>query len=207
MSNIVITIGREYGSGGKYIGKEVSKKLGINFFDNELLQKTYEKNGCNYSKLQQYDEVKRNSILKALDLLSMKNYDSVLEDDACQLLISDTIKEIAESESCVIIGRNANKILKDRNNVINIFIYSNDREFKINRKMKLENLSYNEAEKRLVYIDRQRRKYYEYLNKNSKWGNRTDYDFCIDSSILGVDGTVELIVNIYNSYMKEKERQ
>ncbi len=202
MDNVVITIGREYGSGGKYIGKQVAKKLNINFYDKELIEKTYEKNGCNYSKLEQFDETKRNSILKAMDFLKTNNYEGVFEDSECQVLIDNTIKDLAESESCVIIGRNSNKVLQGRNNVINFFIYSNDLDFKVKRKMEIENLSYEETLKKLKHVDKQRKKYYENINKNSIWGNRKDYDFSIDSSILGVDETANLIVEICNKYIK-----
>lgn len=203
MENIVITIGREYGSGGRYIGKEVAKKLNINFYDKELLQKTYEKNNCNYTKLEQYDETKRNSILKAMDLLSSNNYESAFEDDTCQILISKTILELAQNESCVILGRNANNILKDKKNVINFFIYSNDLDFKTKRKMKIEKLSYQEVSNKLKQVDKQRKKYYEYVNKNHVWGDKRDYDFCLDSSVLGIDGTVDLIVDIYKNISKK----
>ena len=203
MNNVVITIGREYGSGGKYIGKEVAKRLGIDFFDKELIQKVYEKNGCNYSKLEQYDEIKKNSLFKTLDLISVANYNSAFEDNEYQELLKKTIQDIAKNESCVILGRNSNQILKNSNNVINIFIYSNDLDFKVKRKMQIENLSYDEALKRLKKVDKQRKKYYEYFNKNCIWGDRKDYDFCIDSSVLGIDNTIELIVSIYNQFSKK----
>lgn len=203
MENIVITIGREYGSGGRYIGKEVAKKLNIKFYDKELLHKTYEKSNCNYTKLEQYDEIKRNSILKAMDLLSSNNYESAFEDDTCQILISKTILELAQNESCVILGRNANNILKDKKNVINFFIYSNDLDFKTKRKMKSEKLSYKEVSNKLKQVDKQRKKYYEYVNKNHVWGDKRDYDFCLDSSVLGIDGTVDLIVDIYKNINKK----
>lgn len=201
MENVVITIGREYGSGGRYIGKEVAKRLNINFYDKELLQKTYEKNQCNYTKLEQYDETKRNSILKAMDLLNSNNYEAAFEDDRCQILISKTILDLAQNESCVILGRNANNLLKDKKNVINIFIYSNDLDFKIKRKMETEKLSYQETFNKLKQVDKKRKKYYEYVNKNHIWGDKKDYDFCLDSSVLGIDGTIDLIVDIY----KKKE--
>ena len=114
--------------------------------------------------------------------------------------MNKTIKEMADTSSCVILGRNSNNILRDRENVINIFIYSNDLEFKINRKMKIENISHDEALTRLKNIDRQRKKYYESLNKGCIWGNRYEYDYLIDSSKLGIDKTIDLIVNIYNNF-------
>lgn len=201
LKNIVISIGREYGSGGKYIGKEVAKRLNINCYDKELIQKIYEKNGGNYSKLLEYDEMKKNKMLKTMELLSGIP-ENAFEDDQYQVLMDSTIKELAESESCVIIGRNSNNILKDYKNVIKIFIYSNDLEFKVKRKMEIENLSYEEALKRLKNIDKQRRKYYENVSKNSNWGDRKGYDFLIDSSVLGIEKTVDLIIDIYNHYQK-----
>lgn len=200
MSNIVITIGREYGSGGKYIGEAVAKKLNIPFYDKEILTKTYEKNGCNYSKLEEYDETKRNALLKQFDLLNFNYYDQKFSSDVYQKLISKTVMEVAEIGSCVILGRNSNRLLKDKKNTLHFFIYSNDLEFKLKRKMKLENLSYEDTLKKLKYVDKQRKKYYESFNKDRVWGSIRDYDYCIDSSILGVDETANLIVALYRKY-------
>ena len=196
MKNIVLTIGREYGSGGRYIGEKVAERLKIPFYDKELIKKNCEKNGYNYEKLEQYDEVKRNSILKAMELLNSNNYELVAEDDRCQYLIQETIKEIAK-QPCVILGRSSNTILKANNNIISIFIYSNDFEFKIKRKMEIEKISYEETLKKLKHIDKQRKKYYEDINKNHIWGDKKEYDFCIDSSKLGIEGTIELIIELY----------
>ena len=196
MKNIVLTIGREYGSGGKYIGQKVAERLKIPFYDKELIKKICEKNGYNYEKLELYDEVKRNSILKAMELLNSNNYELVAEDDKCQYLIQETIKEFAK-KPCVILGRSSNTILKENDNIISIFIYSNDLEFKIKRKMEIEKISYEEALKKLKHVDKQRKKYYEDINKNHIWGDKKEYDFCIDSSKLGIEGTIELIIEIY----------
>lgn len=202
MKNIIITIGREYGSGGRYIGEMVAKKLNIPFYDKEIINKTHEKSGYNYSKLNEYDEVSKNNILKKSSFLSINNYEDVFEDDVYQTLINKTINDLADTSSCVILGRNSNNILKNRKNVINIFIYSNDLDFKIKRKMDLEDKSYNDILKELKYIDKQRKKYYESINKNATWGDKKDYDYCLDSSILGVDKTADLIVDIYNNLLK-----
>ena len=200
MKNIIITIGREYGSGGKYIAEQVAKKLNIQFYDKELINETSEKNGVDYSKLEEYDEVSKNSIIKVLNLVNTGNTEEAFSDNIYQTLISNTIKQISEKGSCVILGRNSNQILKDKDNVINIFIYSNNLEFKIQRKMQIENLTHEEAFSKLKNVDKNRRKYYESLNKNCIWGDKKGYDYLIDSSILGVDGTVDLIVNLYHQY-------
>lgn len=198
MKNIVLTIGREYGSGGRYIGEMVSKKLNIPFYDRVLIEKAYEKIGGNYSKIDEYDEVVQNKFLKNLNLINTSNSELAYEESSYQILMSKIIKELAEAGSCVILGRNANNVLRDQKNVINIFIYSNDLDFKVKRKMKLENISYDEALNRLKQVDKKRRKYYESINNRQKWGDRTEYNYLIDSGVLGVDKTVDLIVDIYN---------
>ena len=205
MKNIVLTIGREYGSGGRYIGEKVAEKLNIPFYDKELINKVYQKSGYDYNKVAEYDEVKKSYLDRALNILSVKDQEEIYDSDMYQVFMDDAIKELADNGPCVILGRNSNKILKDRDNLISIFIYSNDLDFKIKRKMKIENISYEEAERRLKDIDKKRKKYYEYFNKNGIWGSRREYDFCLDSSVLGIDGTVDLIVNIYNSYQNKEE--
>lgn len=203
MKNIVITIGREYGSGGKYIGQRVAKKLNIPFYNKELISETCEKNGINYSKLEECDEKSKNSILKMLNSMNTGTFDEAFSDNGYQTLIENTIKKLADTSSCVILGRNSNKVLKDNKNALHFFIYSNDLEFKIQRKMEIENLTHEEALSKLKDVDKKRRKYYESLNKNSNWGDIREYDYLIDSSILGVDGTADLIVDICNKYLSK----
>ena len=200
MENIIITIGREYGSGGRYIGEKVAKKLNIPFYDKAIIMKTQEDNNLNYSKLAEYDEVKKNKFLRNLEMFNLNNYSSInsYTSDIYHTYINKTIKEIAKNGSCVILGSNANNILKDRKNVINIFIYANDIDFKINRKMKLEGKSYKETLSILNKTDKKRKNFYEESNKNHKWGNIRDYDYLLDSSVLGIEGTIDLIIDIYN---------
>ena len=206
MKNIVITIGREYGSGGRYIGLKVAKKLNIPFYDKEIINKTYERNTCNYRELNSYDETKKNKFLKTLEMVNINNYKLDNNNnsfyDMYQNLITKTITDLSNSTSCVILGRNSNNILKNKKNVINIFIYSRDLEFKLQRKMLLEGITRNEAIKKLKAVDKQRREYYQSINKNKVWGSRFEYDYLIDSSILDIEGTVDLIVDIYNKYQQ-----
>lgn len=199
MQNIVITIGREYGSGGRYIGEKLSQKLNIPFYDKKLLEKAYEKIGCNYSKINDYDEVTKNKYIKNLNLINTSAPELAYEENTYQTLISKTIEELADTGPCIILGRNSNNILKGRKNVINIFIYSNDIDFKVKRKMSLEKLDYNETLNKLKKIDKQRKKYYESINSKQIWGDKANYDYIIDSSILGVDKTADLIADIYKT--------
>ncbi len=203
MKNIVITIEREYGSGGKYIGEEVAKRLDYKFYDKELLNEIYENNDCNYALLEEFDEKTKSSLLKSLGLVSIEN-DSMFTEEKYHGLVKETIKKLAESSSCVFIGRDTNQILKSEKNAIHFFIYAKDEEFKIRRKMERENLSYEQVKEKMHEVDRMRKKFYESLNKGHTWGIKEDYDFCIDSSVLGVEETINLIVEIVKKF-QEKE--
>lgn len=203
MKNIVITIEREYGSGGKYIGEEVAKRLGYKFYDKELLNEIYENNDCNYALLEEFDEKTKSSLLKSLGLVRIEN-DSMFTEEKYHSLVKEMIKKLAESSSCVFIGRDTNQILKNEKNAIHFFIYAKDEEFKIRRKMERENLSYEQAKEKMYEVDRSRKKFYESLNKGHTWGIKEDYDFCIDSSILGVEETINLIIEIAKKF-QEKE--
>lgn len=203
MKNIIITIEREYGSGGKYIGEEVAKRLDYKFYDKELLNEIYENNDCNYALLEEFDEKTKSSLLKSLGLVSIEN-DSMFTEEKYHGLVKETIKKLAESSSCVFIGRDTNQILKNEKNAIHFFIYAKDEEFKIRRKMERENLSYEQVKEKMHEVDRMRKKFYESLNKGHTWGIKEDYDFCIDSSVLGVEETINLIVEIVKKF-QEKE--
>ena len=201
MKNIVITIGREYGSGGRYIGEEVAKKLNIPFYDKSLISEASKKYSLSYSDLIRHDERKSNRILEELNRINSSNIDNITSYEY-QRIMEETINGLANRESCVILGRNSNNILKGKENVINIFIYSNDYEFKIKRKMEIENITRDEAIRRIRNIDNQRKKYYEAINDKQIWGNRRGYDLLIDSSILGIDKTIDYIVDLYNLKLK-----
>lgn len=202
MSKMILTIGREYGSGGRYIGEQVAKKLNIPFYDKELINKIYEtKYDVNYSNLQDYDEKYHHDTFKSFNYM---NGGDTFTSGQYQVMMNDLIKEIAQHESCVILGRNSNNILKGNKNTINIFIYSNDLEFKLNRKMESEHLTREEALNKLKKIDKSRKKYYESNNKGLEWGNKLGYDYLIDSSILGIDDTIDLIVEICKKKMLQK---
>ena len=203
MKNIIITIEREYGSGGKYIGEEVAKRLDYKFYDKALLNEIYDNNDCNYALLEEFDEKTKSSLLKSLGLVSIEN-DSMFTEEKYHGLVKETIKKLAESSSCVFIGRDTNQILKNEKNAIHFFIYAKDEEFKIRRKMERENLSYEQVKEKMHEVDRMRKKFYESLNKGHTWGIKEDYDFCIDSSVLGVEETINLIVEIVKKF-QEKE--
>ncbi|MBO4909690.1 MAG: cytidylate kinase-like family protein [Lachnospiraceae bacterium] len=193
----VITIGRQFGSGGREIGEKLSKAYGINYYDRELLTRAAKESGFCEEILQNHDERPTNSFLYNLviDTYSFGyNSSSFVDMPISQkvfLAQFDTIKKVAEEGPCVIVGRCADYALEGRDNVINLFIYA-DEDFKIRRVMDIYDLDENKARDMINKKDKQRQSYYNYYT-NRKWGKADTYDLCINSSVLGIDGSVKLI--------------
>lgn len=190
--HIVITIAREYGSGGRYVGRLIANKLGIKFYDKELIVKLAEETGLS-------EEYIENSEQKNDGLLNNGYYfDS---NNANELFFKETeiVNEIANKESCVIIGRCSDFILKDKENVIKVFIYS-DMEGKLKRATKFYGLDKEKAEKEIKRIDKLRGNHYKYYTEK-EWTDHSNYDICINSDVLGVEKTADFICEL----IKEKE--
>lgn len=198
MDNIVITIGREFGSGGKYIGEQLAKRLNIKFYDKELLKEVAERENVDISLLEKTDETNKGSFWYAMAMSSFSTSDSVNTlstlpmNEQIFLKQTKTIQEIAKKESCVIIGRCSNIILKDNPKVKNIFVYASDMDFKIKRKVEFANMSTKEATKAIIRKDKERASYYNYFT-NEKWGAKEGYDLLIDTSKIGVENAIKLI--------------
>ena len=206
----VITIGREFGSGGHEIGMKLAERLGIKCYDKELLELAAKESGLCEELFASQDEKPTNSFLYSLvmDTYSLGYSNSYVDmpiNHKVFLAQFDAIKKLAEKESCVIIGRCSNRIIKDNKNVINVFIYATDMDFKIARKMQYANLSKNKAEKLILKNDKERANYYNYYT-NEKWGDRSGYDLFIDTSKIGVDNAVELIEE-YVEIQRKKEHE
>lgn len=195
---MVITIGREYGSGGRYIGERLAKELNLKFYDKEILERLSKEENIDLKLLENTDESNKNSFWYTLAMSSMSYSDSVnsLTDlpmnDKYFIQVSRLIEKIAKEDNCVIIGRCSNIILKDNPNVINVFVYSSDVEFKIKRKIEFANLDENKAIKLMQKKDKERAAYYHYYT-NEKWGARGGYDLLIDTSKLGIENTIDII--------------
>lgn len=193
----VITIGRQFGSGGREIGEKLSKAYGISYYDRELLARAAKESGFCEEILQNHDERPTNSFLYNLviDTYSFGyNSSSFVDMPISQkvfLAQFDTIKKVADEGPCVIVGRCADYALDGRTNVINLFIYA-DEDFKIKRVMDIYDLDENKARDMINKKDKQRQSYYNYYT-NRKWGKADTYDLCINSSVLGIDGSVKLI--------------
>lgn len=196
----VITIGREYGSGGRFIGRLVAEKLGINFYDSELLIKASKDSGISETILKSFDE-KKDSLFGAG--IGAYRYDMSLSQKVF-LAEFDAIRKIADTESAVIVGRCADYVLKDYPNRINIFICASMEE-KVNRAVKYYGLKPTKAISQIEKIDKRRRSYYNYYTDNN-WGKASNYDLCINSQI-GIDECVALICNYAKSKLKANNKK
>ncbi len=188
MDNLVITIGRQYGSGGRDIGKALAKALGIQCYDKELLAEVAKESGFSEAVLENYDEKSVNSFY----YFQTGMYSTTQLPLHHQLFIAqlNTIKEISQRESCVFVGRCADYVLSDHNNCVNVFIHS-DQSTRMKRAVEEYGVSKKDAKKTIHKIDKQREAYYNFYSTN-KWGELANYHLCIDSKI-GVDNTVKLI--------------
>lgn len=200
----VISIGREFGSGGKYIGEELAKRLNIKCYDDELLRKVSEDYNIDMQMLEKVDEKQKSSFWYgfATNYVFSKNSKDVMPvsaDDNLFLKQAKVIEELYENENCIIVGRCSDYILKDKPNVIKLFIYSTDMQFKINRKIKYGNLKPEDAEKIIKQTDKQRADYYKHFTSQT-WGDKNNYEFVIDTSSVGVVETI----NILERYIKAR---
>lgn len=196
-TNLIITIGRQYGSAGYEIGKKLANDLGINLYDKEMLKRAAKETGLCEELFETHDEKPTNSFLYSLVMdtyslgFSSGSYADMPINHKVFLAQFDTIKKIAEEESCVMVGRCADYALEDYENVINIFIYA-DLNQRIRRVAREFNISDTKAKDIIVKTDKKRASYYTYYT-NKEWGEAKGYDLCINSAKLGIDGTVELI--------------
>ena len=209
--NTIITIGRQFGSGGREIGEMVADHFGIKCYDKELLSRAAKESGFCEEMIQNHDERPTNSFLYNLvmDTYSFGYNSSSFVDMPIShkvfLAQFDTIKKIAKEEPCIIVGRCADYALSDLPNVLNLFIYG-DEECKIKRiRERFPDITSNEkAREMMIKKDKQRQSYYNYYS-SKKWGRADSYDLCINSSILGLEGTVKLIIQYIEDYEAAKK--
>ena len=196
-NNLIITIGRECVSGGRHIGMKLAEELGIKCYDKELLNAAAKKSGLCRELFETHDEKPTSSFLYSLvmDTYSLGYSNSAYMDMPLNhkifLAQFDTIKQIAEEESCVMIGRCADYALAELPNVVTVFISADD-DVKIKTLMNRYEISEAKAKDLMVKTDKKRASYYNYYS-NKRWGDSKSYDLCINSSKVGMDGAVQLI--------------
>ena len=191
MAKRIITISREFGSGGRFIGEEVAKKLGIAYYDKNIISQIAEKSGLSPEYIQENAELSPKKGLFAY-AFSGRDITGKSVEDMVYEAQRNIILELAEKEPCVIIGRNADYILKDRDDVLNVFIHG-DMPEKIQRISHLHNVDEKEAVKMMADTDKRRMTNYNFYTEQ-KWGKASNYTLCLNSSELGYDRCEKIIM-------------
>ena len=191
MEKRIITISREFGSGGRFIGEEVAKKLGIAYYDKNIINEIAEKSGLSPEYVQESAELSPKKGLFAYAFAGRDITGKSVEDMVYEAQ-RKVILDLAEKEPCVIIGRNADYILKGRDDVLNVYIHGDIPE-KIQRICKLYNTSEADAVKMINDIDKRRMTNYNFYT-DQKWGKAANYTLCLNSSQLGYDKCESVII-------------
>ena len=206
MGNYIYTIGRELGSGGYTVAKLLAERLGIKLYDKELLAQAAKDSGFCEEIFENHDERPTNSFLYSLvmDTYTGGNYSAAPFLDMplnhkVFLAQFETIKKIAEKESCVIVGRCADYALAENPNCINVFIHA-DKEFRTKRVAAELQVNESKAKDAIQKKDKQRASYYNYYT-SKKWGDSRSYHLTLDSSALGIDKCVEMILQYRALYL------
>lgn len=196
----IITIGRQCGSGGHTIGKMVAERLGIPFYDKEIIQKVSEITGLSEKTVEEEGEYSKtgfffNTEPRGLTGYNVADSNKMLLRDQVNAYQTQYIKELSEKGPCVIVGRSADYILRDRDDCINVFISGTLEDRK--KRVEIEHqISSKDSESHVLNRDKKRSKYYKYIT-DQIWGLAENYTLCLNSSGLGLERCVDLIVNSY----------
>jgi cytidylate kinase len=205
MSRLVITIARGFGSGGRTIGKILAQRLNCNYYDNDLIKLASEESGINIELFGKADEKVKSSLFKRYN----RSYgEYVLSPDSTEFVSDDNlfnyqakiIRDLAESQDCVIIGRCGDYILRNDPNVLRLFIYAND-ETCVKNVVDLYGIMPSEAKKTIDKIDKSRAAYYKYYT-DKNWYDVSNYDLCLNTSGLSFDRAVDVIMGYIETMRK-----
>lgn len=197
MGNTVITIARGYGSGGRTLGKLLAKELGMNCYDRELIRMASDESGINEALFGEVDErLKKSPLFRIVKKtyngeIFPPNSDEFVSDDNLFNYQAKVIKQLAQEESCVIIGRCADYILKDFDNVISLYFYA-PMEDCIRRVQEISSEPVKEIEKKINRIDKYRADYYKYYT-GKDWNDARNYDFCLNTTSMSYEKLVEAV--------------
>jgi len=192
-NKIIITIGRQFGSGGREVGQKLAKLLGIGYYDKELLAVAAKESGLSEDVFRKADERTASGLSYALttgySYMGMyMPYTDFLSNDGLFQLQSDAVRKLAEEESCVLVGRCADYILRENPNLVSFFIL-NKADIRAERIMGYQDVDEEKARELMHKTDKSRAAYYNYYT-NKTWGAACSYNFSIDVSVLGIDETV-----------------
>lgn len=199
MTNLVITIGRQFGSGGRQIGKLLSEKLGIPYYDKEILVEAAKESGICEEILEHHDEKPTGSLLFSLvtGVQMHGNLGGAYMDMPLNhkifLAQFDAIRRLASEGGCIIVGRCADYVLRDKPNAVKLFVKA-DMRHRMERAVAVHGVDITKAEDYVRKMDKQRASYYNNYATNT-WGDVNNYDLCLDTGKLGIEGSVELIMD------------
>lgn len=194
MKPVIITIGRQYGSGGHELGEKLAKRLGIPFYDRALLSEAAQRSGLTKDMIESLDEKPTSSFLYSLSMGGGFSGDVQLPlGNQVFLAMSRTIKELAEKGSCVIVGRCAEYVLADRGDLVRVFVHA-DKNSRVKRIMEKLDLKEKDAAVLMQRTDKKRAGYHDFYC-DDKWGVSTSYDLTVNSALLGIDGAVDMIAH------------
>ncbi|MDL2309414.1 cytidylate kinase-like family protein [Bacteroidales bacterium OttesenSCG-928-B11] len=203
--NLIINIGRQYGSGGREIGKRIAEKLGLAFYDKELINLASKESGLGKEFFEQADEKTRFSFFGnflGISSVSADDYTyNYLTNENLFLIQSDVIKEIASKQPALFVGRCADYILRGNPKCINIFI-SADMDDRIIRVCNRKTIEHDKAAEMIEKRDKKRAEYYNFYT-NKTWGAAKSYHLCINSSLLGIERTVEYIARFIGEQLSQ----
>ena len=208
-TNTIITIGRDFGSAGREIGYKIADDFGIKLYDKEMLNRAAKESGICEELFEAHDEKPTNSFLYSLVMdtyslgYSSGSYTDMPINHKVFLAQFDAIKKIASEGPCILVGRCADYALEEFDNVLTVFIHAK-MEARIRRIARIYNLTDAKAKEMIQKTDKQRSSYYNYYT-NKKWSDAESYDVCLDSSVLGIEGTAEAIKQLVA--IKESDRE
>lgn len=197
-NKLVVTIGREYGSGGREIGEIVSRLLGLDFYDKELIELAAQKSGLNKELFDNADEKKSFSLQGGVFGLRSSLIDDVnagyfLSNESLFTIQSEVIRDVAQSGGALFVGRCADYVLKEMKCLFSVFIIA-DKQERIERVSSRVSISNEEAAALIDKTDKKRASYYNYFS-NKRWGEPHSYDLCVNSSTFGIEGTAKMIAD------------
>ena len=199
MGQFIISVGREYGSGGQEIASILSERFNIPMYDRNMLDQMAEKNGIDSEELHKHEEMKHQGLHR-----TVRGHSSSVQDTIAQLQFDFIREKAASGESFVVVGRCAENVLRDNPALISIFVRG-DEAAKTERICRLYKLNKLEAKAKMFRHDKKRKAYHNYYSK-MKWGDSRGYDFCVNSSLMGVEATAEALYKMISEYLKSKEK-
>lgn len=208
-TSTIITIGRQFGSAGREIGYKVADDLGIKLYDKEMLDRASKESGICQELFETHDEKPTNSFLYSLVMdtyslgYSSGSYTDMPINHKVFLAQFDAIKKIADEGPCILVGRCADYALEEYDNVLTLFIHAS-MDARIRRIARIYDLTDAKAKDMIIKIDKKRSSYYNYYS-NKKWSSADSYHMCLDSSVLGIEGTAEAIKKLVELKEQNKE--